>query len=156
LPSDFHTTALTTAVVLRPGERVDSERVVEQCGSQVGAALHFAYEVWSATRSDAAIPRGLENVWQEYCDYVATMETTPAKRYLQIHEGHCTYLVPAERRFVTAETIRASALVGEPDELIAEIRAAEKAGLTEIGLLPPMAAARAVLREFAEHVIRRY
>jgi len=156
LPSSFRTTALTTAVVLKPGEAVDSERVVEQCGSQVGAALHYAYEVWSQTRSDAAIPSGLENVWQEYVDYVAAMETPEEKRYLQIHEGHCTYLVPAERRFVNAETIRASAMVGEPDELIARIKAAEQAGLTELGLLPPMAPARTVLREFAEQVIARY
>jgi 5,10-methylenetetrahydromethanopterin reductase len=156
LPAGFHTAALTTAVVLRPGEPVDSERVVEQCGSQVGAALHYAYETWSHTRSDAAIPAGLANVWQEYVDYVAAMETPASQRYLQIHEGHCTYLVPAERRFVTAETIRASAMVGEPDELIARIRAAEQAGLDEIGLLPPMATARTILREFAEHVITRY
>jgi alkanesulfonate monooxygenase SsuD/methylene tetrahydromethanopterin reductase-like flavin-dependent oxidoreductase (luciferase family) len=156
LPAAFHTAALTTAVVLRPGEPVDSQRVVEHCGSQVGAALHYAYEVWSNTQSDAAIPSGLKNVWQEYVDYVAGMETPAAKRYLQMHEGHCTYLVPAERRFVTAETIRASAMVGEPDELIARIRAAEHAGLRELGLLPPMATARTVLREFAEHVIARY
>ena len=37
-----------------------------------------------------------------------------------------------------------------------QIRAAERAGLSEIGLLPPMAAARTVLREFAEGVIARY
>jgi alkanesulfonate monooxygenase SsuD/methylene tetrahydromethanopterin reductase-like flavin-dependent oxidoreductase (luciferase family) len=71
-----------------------------------------------------------------------------------VHEGHCTYLV--ERRFVTPETIRASALVGEPDELIAQIPAAEAAGLREVGPLPPMATARTVLREFAERVITRY
>jgi len=156
LPDGFHTAALTTAVVLRPGEAVDSERVVEQCGSQVGAALHYAYEVWSQARDDASIPAGLRNVWQEYVDYVAAMETPEAKRYLQIHEGHCTYLVPAERRFVTPETIHASAMVGEPEELIARIRAAEQAGLGELGLLPPMAAARTVLREFAEQVMARY
>ncbi|HEY2386954.1 MAG TPA: LLM class flavin-dependent oxidoreductase [Candidatus Binatia bacterium] len=156
LPAGFHTAALTTAVVLQPGERVDAERVVEQCGSQVGAALHYAYEVWSKTRDDASVPAGLRNVWQEYVDYVAAMETPAEKRYLQIHEGHCTYLVPAERRFVTAETIQASAMVGEPDELIARIRAAERAGLGELGILPPMATARTVLREFAERVIARY
>ena len=156
LPATFHTTALTSAVVLRPGERVDSERVVEQCGSQVAAALHFAYEVRKFTRNEADVPRGFEKVWQEYCDYVAAMPTPPEKRYLQIHNGHCTFLMPEERRFVTSETIRASVLVGEPDELIAQIRAAERAGLREIGLLPPMASARAVFAEFAEHVIRRY
>jgi hypothetical protein len=47
-------------------------------------------------------------------------------------------------------------MVGEPDELIARIRAAEQAGLSEIGLLPPMAVARTVLREFAQEVMARY
>ena len=76
--------------------------------------------------------------------------------HLEVHGGPCTYLVPAERRFVTPETIRASALVGEPDEVIAQIRAAEAAGLREIALLPSMATARTVLREFGERVIARY
>jgi alkanesulfonate monooxygenase SsuD/methylene tetrahydromethanopterin reductase-like flavin-dependent oxidoreductase (luciferase family) len=84
------------------------------------------------------------------------MPIAPEKRYLQIHNGHCTFMMPEERRFVTEQTIRASVLVGEPDELIAQIRAAERAGLREIGLLPPMAAARTVFKEFAEHVIQRY
>jgi len=57
---------------------------------------------------------------------------------------------------VTPETIRAAALVGEPDELIAQIRAAEAAGLRELGLMPTMATARTALREFAEQVIARY
>jgi alkanesulfonate monooxygenase SsuD/methylene tetrahydromethanopterin reductase-like flavin-dependent oxidoreductase (luciferase family) len=156
LSSGFHTAALTTAVVLRPGERVDSERVVEQCGSHVAAALHFAYEIVKYTGNEHAIPWGFEDVWEEYCAYVEHMETAAAKRYLQIHNGHCTFLVPEERRFVNAKTIGASVLVGEPDELIERIRTAEKAGLKEIGILPPMAAARTVFKEFAEQVIRRY
>ena len=156
LPDDFHTAALTTAVVLKPGERVDSDRVVEQCGSQVTAGLHFAYENYRRTHNATAIPRGFEAVWEEYCDYVERMPIAPEKRYLRIHDGHCTFMLPEERRFVTEQTIRASVLIGEPDELIARIRAAEQAGLREIGLLPPMAAARTVFKEFAEQVIRRY
>ena len=155
LSPSFHTATLTSAVVLKPGERADSERVVAQCGSQVAAVLHFAYEIVKLTGNEAAVPRGFEDVWEEYCDHVERMETPPEKRYLQIHEGHCTYLVPAERRFVNEKTIRASVLVGTPDELVARIRAAEQAGLKEIGLLPPMAEARNVLREFSEQVMAR-
>ena len=84
------------------------------------------------------------------------MPTPAAKRYLQIHNGHCTFLMPEERRFMTEKTIRASILVGEPAEVIDQIRRAEKAGLKEVGILPPMAAARTVFKEFADHVIRRY
>ncbi len=156
LPDDFHTAALTTAVVLEPGERVDSDRVIEQCGSQVAAAFHFAYENYKRTKDPAAIPQGFEGVWEEYCAYVERMPIAPEKRYLQIHNGHCTFMMPEERRFVTEKTIRASVMVGEPAELIAQIRAAEKAGLSEVGLLPPMAAARTVFKTFAEQVIQRY
>ncbi len=84
------------------------------------------------------------------------MKTPPEKRYLQLHNGHCTFLVPEERRFVTEKTIRASILVGTPEELIDRIRESEKGGLKEIGLLPPMAEARTVFKEFAEQVMRRY
>jgi len=156
LPADFHTSALTTAVVLKPGERIDSERVKDLCGSQVAAVFHFAYEIVKLTKNEAAIPRGCEKLWQEYCDHVERMPYPPEKRYLGIHEGHCTFLMPEERRFVTKDTIPAAAMVGEPDELVAQVRAAEKAGLKEIGLLPPMEHAREVFKDFAEQVIRRY
>lgn len=156
LPEGFHTSTLTTAVVLRPGERIDSERVIEECGSQVAAVLHFAFEIWRQTGNDAAIPPAFADVWEEYCDHVAKMSTPEAKRYLEIHDGHCTFLVPGERRFVTPKAIAATTLVGEPDEIIARIRVAEKAGLREVSLLPPMASARKVLEDFARYVIRRY
>jgi 5,10-methylenetetrahydromethanopterin reductase len=156
LPNDFHTASLTSAVVLKPGEKADSDRVVAQCGSQVAAVLHFAYEIVKLTKNEAAIPHGFEEVWGPYCKYVEAMKTPPEKRYLQLHNGHCTFMMPEERRFVTEKTIRASILVGTPEELIDRIRASEKAGLKEIGLLPPMAEARNVFKDFAEQVMRRY
>ena len=156
LPKDFHTAALTSAVVLKPGEKVDSDRVIDQCGSQVAAVLHFAYEIVKLTKNENAIPPGFEDVWGSYCKYVEQMKTPADKRYLQLHNGHCTFMMPEERRFVTEKTIRASILVGTPEELIERIRASEKAGLKEIGLLPPMAEARTVFKEFAEQVMRRY
>ena len=156
LPDDFPVTTLTTAVVLRRGERVDSDRVVSQCGSQVTAALHFWYEIWKQTGNDAVIPAAFADVWDEYCAWAERPEVPAAKRHLFLHEGHCTFLVPEERRFVTEKAIRAAVLVGEPDELVERIRTAERGGLREIALLPPRAAARTVIAEFAEHVMRRY
>jgi alkanesulfonate monooxygenase SsuD/methylene tetrahydromethanopterin reductase-like flavin-dependent oxidoreductase (luciferase family) len=156
LPKSFHTATLTSAVVLRPGEKVDSDRVVAQCGSQVAAALHFAYEIVKLTKNESAIPPGFEDVWEPYCKYVEQMKTPPEKRYLQLHNGHCTFMMPEERRFVTEKTIRTSILVGTPEELVERIRGMEKAGLKEVGLLPAMAEARTVFKEFAEQVIRRY
>jgi alkanesulfonate monooxygenase SsuD/methylene tetrahydromethanopterin reductase-like flavin-dependent oxidoreductase (luciferase family) len=85
------------------------------------------------------------------------MQTPPERRYQQIHDGHCTYLVPAERRFVTPATIRASGgLVGTPEELVEQLRELERLGLREVTLLPPMEHARVCFREFAEAVFDRY
>src|SRR5438105_3186408 len=90
MPKEFHTAALTTAVVLKPGEKADSDRVVAQCGSQVAAVLHFAYEIVKLTKNENAIPHGFEEVWGQYCKYVDEMKTPAEKRYLQLHNGHCT------------------------------------------------------------------
>ena len=156
LPGSFHTAALTTAIVLQPGESLTSDRVIEMCGSQVAAIIHFVYEIYQQTGSEEVIPEGYRGIWDEYCAHVEQMETPQDKRYLQLHNGHCTFLVPEERRFVTPEAIQAACLVGEPEEIIHQIRAVEKAGLKEITLLPPMAAARTVFKDFSEQIMQRY
>lgn len=156
LERDFHTAALTTAVVLRPGETLASERVIDAVGSQVTAALHYCWEGVQQSGNPNQVPAPVRDLFAEYCDYVAKMETPPEKRYLQIHEGHCSFLVPAERRFVTPAAIRTWVLAGTPDELIQQLREAERAGLREITLLPPMDHARELFRDFAKLVIERY
>jgi alkanesulfonate monooxygenase SsuD/methylene tetrahydromethanopterin reductase-like flavin-dependent oxidoreductase (luciferase family) len=60
---------------------------------------------------------------------------------------------PEERRFVTPEAIRGTCLVGEPDELIEQVRAMEAAGLKDIMILPPADVQREVYRDFAELVM---
>jgi len=85
------------------------------------------------------------------------METPPAKRYQQVHFGHCAFLPPEERRFITPDLIRAiGGLVGPPDEIIAALREREAMGLDEVTLLPAMAEARSTLKDFAEQVIAKY
>ncbi len=64
--------------------------------------------------------------------------------------------MPEERRFITPEAIKGSCLVGEPDEIIDYIRRSETAGLKEITLLPPMASARKVFKDFSDHIMAKY
>jgi alkanesulfonate monooxygenase SsuD/methylene tetrahydromethanopterin reductase-like flavin-dependent oxidoreductase (luciferase family) len=156
LPDPFFTATLTSAVVLRPGEKLTSDRVIDECGSQVAAVYHFAWEIWKQTGNDAAIPEGIRDRFEEYCDYVERMEMPAEKRYLQIHLGHCTFLMPEERRFITPKAIQTTMLAGTPDEILERLRAAEKAGLRDVSLLPPREHARKVIRDFAEQVIARY
>lgn len=65
-------------------------------------------------------------------------------------------LVPAERRFVTPEAIHGTTVVGTPEEICARLRTAERAGLRELTILPPTTTNRAMLKEFAELVMRQY
>ena len=155
-PDDFHVTALTTAVVLKPGEKLTSERVIDECGSQVAAILHFVYEIFQYTKNSEVVPPAFQEVWEEYCAYVNQMETPPEKRYLQIHNGHCTFLMPEERRFITPKAIQGTCIVGEPEEIVHQLRQAEKAGIKEVAILPPIDYARKVLQDFAEEVMHRY
>ncbi len=157
LPPDFHTAALSFSCVLEPGERLDSERVIDEVGSMVTAGLHYWYETYRKTGRDDFIPEIARDEWQQYLDYLAKLDVPPEKLHQRIHDGHCTFVLPEERRFITPSTILAAGgLVGTPDEIIDMLRARERAGLREVTLLPPMAQARKVLRDFAEQVIAHY
>lgn len=155
LGDDFHTAALTFSCVLKPGEKLTSDRVIDQVGSMVTASLHFWWELYRQSGSDAFIRPQVRDIWDRY---LAHVERIPEReRHVRVHDGHCTYMMPEERQFVTPELIRASGgLVGEPDEIIATLREQERGGLKEVTLLPPMASARECYSDFAKHVIERY
>ena len=85
------------------------------------------------------------------------MEIPLEKRYQQVHLGHCAYVLPEERRFVTENLIRSTGgLVGTPEEIIEMIKDREAMGLTEIALLPSMEFARKNLSDFSTQVIENY
>jgi alkanesulfonate monooxygenase SsuD/methylene tetrahydromethanopterin reductase-like flavin-dependent oxidoreductase (luciferase family) len=157
LPSDYHTATLAFACVLRPGETLRSERVIDLVAPMSVAYLRYWYEWYRKSRDDSAIPPEIRSEWDEFVEHVAKMKTPEDRRYLELHDGHCTYPIASERRFVTPNVIRAArGYVGEPDEIIAMLRERERAGLREIAFLPPIDAAREVFRDFAEQVIARY
>lgn len=156
ISSNFHVAALTTAVVLQPGEKLTSDRVIDECGSQVAAILHFVYEIYKYTQNDSVVPPAFQDIWEEYCAYVEKMATPLEKRYLQIHNGHCTFLMPEERRFITPKAIQGSCIVGDPEDIISQLRQAEQSGIKEVSLLPPIDYARKVLKDFSQQVISRY
>lgn len=151
--ADFHTTTLTNALVLRAGEKLTDDAVIDRAGSWVVTALHFVYEIWRYTKDDSVVPDYMKDIWEEYNDHVENFPVPPEKRHQLIHEGHCSYHPAGERKFVTPKMIEGTTLVGGPSELAEQIRAAEANGLGEVSLLPPLAHIREVARDFAEQVI---
>ena len=157
LPDTFHTTALSYACVLRPGESMTSDRVIDEIGPMAAATLHYWWELYQMDGDTSTVAGRCRDLWEEYLAFTEKMETPPARRYQQIHLGHCAFLPPEERRFITEDLIRSTGgLVGTPDEIIAMLREREAMGLDEVTLLPAMAGARGNLKTFAEQVIARY
>ena len=157
LPGDFHTAALSYACVLKPGESMTSDRVIDEIGPMAAATLHYWWELYQKDGDTSTVAGRCRNLWDEYLAFTEKMETPPAKRYQQVHLGHCAFLPPEERRFITEDLIRSTGgLVGTPDEIIAMLREREAMGLNEITLLPAMDAARRNLSDFAEKVIAKY
>ena len=152
--SDFHIACVTSVCVLRPGENLTTDRVIDETGSMVACVLHFAYEIWKQQgEKDQFIPPFFANQWDEYVSRVENYSLPHAERFKQIHNGHCTFLQPEERRFITPEAIRNTMVVGTPEEIIDQLKAMEKAGLKEIAFLPPADYQRKVFRDFAEMVL---
>ena len=149
--------AMASTCVLKPGERKDSPRVVDQVGSTVVGVLHWWYELYRAYGSDDMVPDAVRDEWEQYKRIVAGWNLPPERMHQRLHLGHATFLVPEERKLVTPALIDAGgALVGEPDEIIARLRVHEAAGLRELVLLPAYDQARAVFRDFVREVIARY
>ncbi len=133
--NDLPIVSLTHLCVLRPGEAVDSPRVRAMTGHWVMASLHALAAGYASPQS---LPEPARPAYQAYVEHVARMKTPPDERYLELHAGHCTFVAPGEERFVTADTIRATMIVGTRDELIDQIRALERAGLGQVFINPPM------------------
>lgn len=157
LPADFHTAALSYACVLHPGESMTSDRVIDEIGPMAAATLHYWWELYQMNGDTSTVAGRCQNLWDEYLAFTEKMETPAAKRYQQVHLGHCAFLPPEERRFITEDLIRATGgLVGTPDEIVTMLREREAMGLNEVTLLPAMAEARRNLGDFAKKVIARY
>ncbi|MEM7469057.1 MAG: LLM class flavin-dependent oxidoreductase [Pseudomonadota bacterium] len=153
LPNDFYTTALASAVIVRDGEDLNSPRVREVASSYVASATHFVYEIWRFTKDDAVVPEYMKDIWEEYCDHVAGFDVPEDKIHQVLHEGHCSYCPAGEMKFVTPEMIEGTHLVGTPEEIAKQLRDCEALGLSEVSLLPGLAHARDVLKEFSEKVM---
>ena len=157
LPADFHTAALSYACVLHPGEKMTSDRVIDEIGPMAAATLHYWWELYQKDGDTSTVAGRCRNLWDEYLAFTEKMELPLVKRYQQVHYGHCAFLPPEERRFITEDLIRSTGgLVGTPDEIIAMLREREAMGLNEITLLPAMTTARRNLRDFADKVMARY
>jgi alkanesulfonate monooxygenase SsuD/methylene tetrahydromethanopterin reductase-like flavin-dependent oxidoreductase (luciferase family) len=128
----FYTTALTTIVVLDEGEARDGPRVKAECGAMAMAAVHYAYEQYRNFGHQP--PNALAGIWD---DYTSLLESYPAdRRHQRIHAGHNCWVMAEEERFLTAEVLAASSLIGTRGEVIETLRGLAAGGLHQVMILP--------------------
>tara|TARA_R110002072_G_scaffold5527_10_gene35431 strand:- start:2079 stop:3149 length:1071 start_codon:yes stop_codon:yes gene_type:complete len=145
----FYLSALTTMVVLDEGEAIDSERVKHECGAFAMASVHYAYDQFRNFGHQP--PNYLAGIWDEY---TALLESFPEeRRHQRIHAGHNCWVIPEEEKFVTAETISASCLVGTQDQLIEQLQSLEAQGLNQVMLLPPFDPRYDVINRVARDIL---
>jgi alkanesulfonate monooxygenase SsuD/methylene tetrahydromethanopterin reductase-like flavin-dependent oxidoreductase (luciferase family) len=142
--------SLSHICVLKPGEAIDSPRVVRMVGPWVITCLHAIAAGYAKPRS---LPSAARQVYEAYADYIANLPGPPEERYLELHNGHCTFVPERERRFVNADTIAATTLVAPREEVLERLRALEREGLTGIFLNPPYDAFDEYVDDFAREII---
>lgn len=146
---DFYTTALVAMIVRGEDEPIDSPRIKHECGAMVMASFHYAYDQYRNFGHQP--PNSLAGMWD---DYKALLERFPGeRRHQRIHMGHNCWVLPEEEKFVTAESIAATCLVGTQDELIEQLRGLSEAGLDQVMNLPSFDPRFEVLEAVAEKII---
>lgn len=140
LPDDFTVSAGVTVIVLDKDEDIMADRVVAQAGPMVMKKLHVLYAIHNegskklgaGGRSPRALPEYVTPIWEKYCALFDAM--SPEERHQRVNDGDMTYTHPDELQFVTPETIRASMVIGRPEEVIEQIRAFDAAGVDNFWL----------------------
>jgi alkanesulfonate monooxygenase SsuD/methylene tetrahydromethanopterin reductase-like flavin-dependent oxidoreductase (luciferase family) len=146
---NYYTTALTTMVVLEEGEAPDSARVKAECGAMAMASVHYAYDQFRNFGHQP--PNSLAEIWP---DYTALLESYPEqRRHQRIHAGHNCWVVEEEEKFLTANVLQASSMIGTQDQLIERLQTLSEAGLNQVMILPNFDTRFDVIERVAKDII---
>jgi 5,10-methylenetetrahydromethanopterin reductase len=142
---DLQATAFALGCVLQDGEAADSDRAMAQAGPRAAVMLHRAAdEALAGLAPGVAMLSKTTPELQAYIDLARGFEPKDAP-YLQNHRGHLMFVKPEEKRFVSAELIRATSFTASEAEIKQRIEALRGAGYTQftIQLVPGQEAALA-------------
>lgn len=120
-------TLLTAMAVRGDDEPVDSPRLREFQGPWVTSHLHG--DLGSSSK-DPSTPAAIQRATSEYAE-IAAQHRTDAP-WIDNHRGHSIFVRPEEHDLLSADVLEAMCQIGTAEELIAEIRELEEAGLDRI------------------------
>jgi alkanesulfonate monooxygenase SsuD/methylene tetrahydromethanopterin reductase-like flavin-dependent oxidoreductase (luciferase family) len=151
LPEEFPVAALLNVLMLEPGESLTSPRVIAQVGPAIITNFHNILDMLRDTGNEP--PAYVRPVWKDYVAYEDARAASDA--HLNMHASHYATITPEETRFLTPEIIRAFCVIGEPAELVEQLRDLDKRGLKQVTFHPPFAQRFEVMERFAREVIAK-
>jgi alkanesulfonate monooxygenase SsuD/methylene tetrahydromethanopterin reductase-like flavin-dependent oxidoreductase (luciferase family) len=151
LPDNFHTAALVNVLMLEPGEALTSPRVIAEIGPAIMTNFHYLVDWVRETGKEP--PAYVRPVWNDYTAFLKARAA--ADSHLTMHASHYATLTSEEARFLTPEIIRNFCLIGQPAELVEQLRELERQGLKQITFHPPFAQRYEVMERFAKQVMAR-
>lgn len=148
---DFQVYALANLLMLEPGETLESERVVAECGSAIMANVHYLVDFVRETGREP--PDYVKPIWDDYMAF--HMSRDEATRHMKMHASHYSYLDPEEARFITPEIIRNFCIAGHPEEIVDQLHDLERQGLTGVVFSLPSDVSYRRTEDFARKVIAK-
>jgi alkanesulfonate monooxygenase SsuD/methylene tetrahydromethanopterin reductase-like flavin-dependent oxidoreductase (luciferase family) len=148
---DFHLSVRVNFAVLAPGEPVNSDRIVGEYGPTIMTAMHSVVDRYLEYGDEP--PEYLRPIWDEYLAF--HLARPEAERQKIMHQSHNAYLAPDERRFVTPEVIKRFCIVGEPAEVLEQVRALERKGVRQLMCNFPLERGYGMVREYARNIIQK-
>ena len=148
---DFEIYALVNLLLLRPGETLQSDRVLDEIGSAIMVNIHFMYDRYRESGTEP--PIYAESIWEEYVAFRKKRDEN--RSFTEAHHSHYGHLDPDETRFVTPDIIRAFCIAGQPDDIVQQLIELEVEGLTGINFIASAERQYEMCHEFADSVITR-
>jgi 5,10-methylenetetrahydromethanopterin reductase len=148
---NFHLSVRLNFAVLDPGEPVNSDRIVNEFGPAITTSMHSTMDRHLEYGEEP--PEFLRPIWK---DYLAFHMTRPAaERQKMMHESHNVYVAPDERRFVTPEVIKRFCVVGQPAEVLEQVRELEHQGVRQLMCNFPLERGYQMVRDYAKNIIEK-
>ncbi len=148
---NFHLSVRLNFAVLDPGEPVDSERIVNEYGPAIMTSMHSTVDRHLEYGEDP--PEFLRPIWKDYLEF--HMARPAAERQKMMHESHNAYVAADERRFVTPEVIKRFCVVGQPAEVLEQVRELERKGVRQLMCNFPLERGYQMVRDYAKNIIHK-
>lgn len=137
-PFDGHYAISYYGTVLEDGEELGDDDVLERVGPAAALALHFGA---FGPLADSPEGRG----------FMAEIEALPEdERLVATHGRHLIAMTDLDRKYTTADVVRAGTMSGTPSEIRATLDAAEASGATRFCYTPVGSDIRRELETFAK------